>query len=91
MPIYLKDSVISGNGGDGIANLGNDHIELDNVIVSHNGGRGLHSETKTETKPDADTKHWYQRPIGIIILGLVTAGIAALCGWAVQHFGLWPF
>lgn len=41
----------------------------------------VHSEKNTKMIKSAENKSWYEKPLGIIILGIILAGIVYFLGW----------
>jgi hypothetical protein len=60
-------------------------LDVTDSYVGATHGTALKAQADPNTNDDSHTKHWYQRPIGIIALGLLTAAIFAGGAWALGH------
>lgn len=92
MAIKFENNVAIGNGGHGIHIRGQlDDLEISSNVALGNNGEGLKVEAEPKPPENRHRKNWYQNPVGIVALGLLTAAVAAICGGVAKHLGLWPF
>ena len=94
--VFIKDSSLSNNSGDGMRATGADRIEIARSVFSSNSGAGLNisSEPVMSEQPEPPVKdsgespaeHWYKKPIGIIGMSVTAGLIVAAALFAISRY-----
>lgn len=82
MVVKIDGLVSVGNELDGVHIAGKPtDVSVKRAFVAGNGGHGVYVEEEAHSE---HTAPWYQRPLGIVLLGVLASAIVAVAVWLIS-------